>query len=62
MACWPRSTNRFNSYVPEFQAAGLAMVRAQGSIFGWVAPSAALIGALAAAGLVTQTELNPNSR
>ena len=36
------------SYFPEFQRVGLAMIAAQGGIFGWVAPSAALLGALAA--------------
>ena len=45
------------SYFPEFQAAGLAMIRAQGGIFGWVAPSAALLGSLATAGLIAQPEL-----
>jgi nicotinamidase-related amidase len=35
------------SYFPEFQAAGIAMIKAQGGIFGWVAPSAALLAALA---------------
>jgi nicotinamidase-related amidase len=40
------------SYFPEFQAAGLAMIKAQGGIFGWVGHSAALLDALAAAGLV----------
>lgn len=34
------------SYVPEFQQAGLAMIAAQGGIFGWVAPSAAYLDAL----------------
>ncbi|MEU5259694.1 isochorismatase family cysteine hydrolase [Amycolatopsis sp. NPDC021455] len=34
------------SYFPEFQAAGLAMISAQGGIFGWVAPSSAYISAL----------------
>jgi nicotinamidase-related amidase len=34
------------SYFPEFQAAGLAMIAAQGGIFGWVAPSSALLTAL----------------
>ncbi len=28
------------SYFPEFQRVGLAMIAAQGGIFGWVAPSA----------------------
>ncbi len=27
------------SYFPEFQRAGIAMIKAQGGIFGWVAPS-----------------------
>ncbi|HET7882340.1 MAG TPA: isochorismatase family cysteine hydrolase [Acetobacteraceae bacterium] len=35
------------SYFPEFHAAGLAMIKAQGGIFGWVAPSHALLAALA---------------
>ncbi|MDE2516743.1 MAG: cysteine hydrolase [Rhodospirillales bacterium] len=35
------------SYFPEFHAAALAMVSAQGGIFGWVAPSAAVLAALA---------------
>jgi nicotinamidase-related amidase len=34
------------SYFPEFHEAGLAMIKAQGGIFGWVAPSAALLPAL----------------
>jgi nicotinamidase-related amidase len=34
------------SYFPEFQRVGLAMIAAQGAIFGWVAPSEALITAL----------------
>ncbi len=34
------------SYFPEFQAAGLAMIRAQGGIFGWVGSSPALIAAV----------------
>jgi nicotinamidase-related amidase len=36
------------SYFPEFQQAGLAMIKAQGGIFGWVANSRALLGALLA--------------
>ena len=36
------------SYFPEFHAAGLAMVKAQGGIFGWVSASQAVLGALAA--------------
>jgi nicotinamidase-related amidase len=35
------------SYFPEFQRVGLAMIAAQGGIFGWVAPSAALLDTLA---------------
>ncbi|HEX4248744.1 MAG TPA: isochorismatase family cysteine hydrolase [Pseudonocardia sp.] len=35
------------SYFPEFQRVGLAMIAAQGGIFGWVAPSSALLDALA---------------
>jgi nicotinamidase-related amidase len=35
------------SYFPEFKAATLAMITAQGGIVGWVAPAAALIAALA---------------
>jgi nicotinamidase-related amidase len=35
------------SYFPEFHAAGIAMIKAQGGIFGWVAPSDALLTALA---------------
>jgi nicotinamidase-related amidase len=35
------------SYFPEFQRAGLAMIAAQGGIFGWVAPSSTLLEALA---------------
>ncbi|PZS30317.1 MAG: isochorismatase [Pseudonocardiales bacterium] len=36
------------SYFPEFQEAGLAMIAAQGGIFGWVSPSAAYLEALSA--------------
>jgi nicotinamidase-related amidase len=35
------------SYFPEFQQAGLAMIAAQGGIFGWVAASPALIEEIA---------------
>jgi nicotinamidase-related amidase len=35
------------SYFPEFQQAGLAMIAAQGGIFGWVAPSEQYLKALA---------------
>jgi nicotinamidase-related amidase len=34
------------SYFPEFQEMGLRMIKAQGGIFGWVAPSEAVISAL----------------
>jgi biuret amidohydrolase len=34
------------SYFPEFQEMGLKMIKAQGGIFGWVAPSEAVIAAL----------------
>jgi nicotinamidase-related amidase len=34
------------SYFPEFQAAALAMIKAQGGIFGWVSDSARFLGAL----------------
>jgi nicotinamidase-related amidase len=36
------------SYFPAFKAATLDMIRAQGAIVGWTAPSAALLAALAA--------------
>ena len=36
------------SYFPAFKAATLEMIRAQGAIVGWTAPSAALFAALAA--------------
>jgi nicotinamidase-related amidase len=36
------------SYFPEFQRVGLEMVKAQGGIFGWVADSPDVIGAMAA--------------
>ena len=35
------------SYFPEFQEAGLAMIKAQGGIFGWVGQSEAVLAALA---------------
>jgi biuret amidohydrolase len=34
------------SYFPEFKAAALAMIAAQGAIVGWHAPSAAVLGAI----------------
>jgi biuret amidohydrolase len=36
------------SYYPEFHEAGLAMIKAQGGIFGWVSSSKALLNSLAA--------------
>jgi nicotinamidase-related amidase len=36
------------SYFPEFQRVGLAMISAQGGIFGWVAPSDSFLSALPA--------------
>jgi nicotinamidase-related amidase len=35
------------SYIPDFQAAGLAMIAAQGGIFGWVSSSESYLQALA---------------
>jgi nicotinamidase-related amidase len=37
------------SYFPEFHEYGLKMIKAQGGIFGWVAPSTSVLGALNAA-------------
>ena len=34
------------SYFPEFHEMGLKMIKAQGGIFGWVAPSAAILEAM----------------
>ena len=34
------------SYIPEFHSVGLAMIRAQGGIFGWVSDSASVVSAL----------------
>ena len=42
------------SYFPEFHEMGLKMIKAQGGIFGWVADSAAVLAALAAAQLARQ--------
>ena len=36
------------SYFPEFHAAGLAMIKAQGGIFGWVSDSRRVLAALPA--------------
>jgi len=38
------------SYFPEFQEFGLKMIKAQGGIFGWVAPSEAVIAAFRTTG------------
>ncbi|HEY4044880.1 MAG TPA: cysteine hydrolase [Rhodopila sp.] len=40
------------SYFPEFHEMGLRMVAAQGGIFGWVAPSSAIIEALAGSNMM----------
>ena len=40
--------DRTESYFPQFKAAAVEMIRAQGAIVGWTAPSAALLAALAA--------------
>jgi biuret amidohydrolase len=37
------------SYFPQFHEAGIAMIKAQGAIFGWVTQSQHVLGALAAA-------------
>ena len=36
------------SYIPAFHEAGLAMIKAQGGIFGWVSSSGSVLDALAA--------------
>ena len=41
------------SYFPEFQRVALEMIKAQGGIFGWVAPSSALLAAVAAEPIAT---------
>jgi len=43
------------SYFPEFHQAGLAMIKAQGGIFGWVASSTAMLDSLAGAALASGT-------
>jgi biuret amidohydrolase len=43
------------SYFPEFHIAGLAMIKAQGGIFGWVANSAAMLDSLASTVRATGT-------
>ena len=47
------------SYFPAFRAATLDMLRAQGGIVGWTAPSQALLGALATAAGVTGGSRQP---
>ncbi len=42
------------SYFPDFHAAGLAMIKAQGGIFGWVSDSQKAIAAIAAHGARAQ--------
>ena len=42
-------TDCVGSYFPAFQQVGLEMVAAQGGIFGWTAPAAAFLAALATA-------------
>jgi nicotinamidase-related amidase len=42
-------TDATESYFAEFKAATIEMVKAQGGIVGWVADSAAVVAALAAA-------------
>ena len=44
------------SYFPEFQRVALEMIAAQGGIFGWVAPSAAFIDALAPLSAASATQ------
>jgi len=34
------------SYFPEFKAAAIEMIRAQGAIVGWTAPSTAVLAAI----------------
>jgi nicotinamidase-related amidase len=41
------------SYFPEFKRIGLEMIKAQGGIFGWVAPSASFIEAVGAGQLAS---------
>ena len=43
----PAGRGRTESYFPEFKAATLEMVRAQGGIVGWTAPADSLIKAIA---------------
>ncbi len=47
------------SYFPEFQVMGLAMIKAQGGIFGFVAESTALLAVLAQAGLIQPGLIQP---
>ncbi|MDO9563440.1 MAG: isochorismatase family cysteine hydrolase [Bradyrhizobium sp.] len=43
------------SYFPEFHQIGLQMIKAQGGIFGWVSSSAAVLDAMTAETLTTET-------
>ncbi|WP_054811790.1 cysteine hydrolase family protein [Nocardia arizonensis] len=46
------------SYFPEFQRVGLAMIAAQGGIFGWVADSASVVDALTPAHVDSPASVN----
>jgi biuret amidohydrolase len=50
------------SYFPEFHEAGLAMIKAQGGIFGWVARSKALLDAITAVPDQTTYRSMPDAR
>jgi nicotinamidase-related amidase len=50
------------SYFPEFQRVGLAMIAAQGGIFGWVAPSSALLDALRPVGVAVSATSDGSRR
>ena len=50
------------SYFPEFHQVGLRMIAAQGGIFGWVAPSPALLDALAAGAAAAPAQVNAVSQ
>jgi hypothetical protein len=46
----PAGLGSADSYFPEFKAAAIDMIKAQGGIVGWVADTAAVEAALAEAG------------
>ena len=46
-----------DSYFPEFKAATLAMITAQGGIVGWVAPAAVVLTALLDAAVLPVTTM-----